>query len=287
MAKNRRLVIITIVLLLAMVCRFSFVEVPTISGKYFDKPLPDQLENWHAMQAYVCPRCVEIITKNVFDERLDGDTETRLFFPVEEIELNDGLCPFHGLDIMSTRTTSLPTHPVVIKALPEDTEFESRYYLDGDLLVNPERKSVYFSPGMHLINLSIVTSGKDKRSIHRAERCLQSQGNQMIARKRVWLDIPKSKMKKIDVTVIRLQRMAKNGAIDRSIAMYFYAGNKRVTADNLSRLSYMAWDRMIIGMNYRWSYMLMNSRVNAQETYNDTEKAMLQFITEIFPLVEK
>ncbi|NIA31880.1 MAG: exosortase-associated EpsI family protein, partial [Actinobacteria bacterium] len=269
------------------VCRFSFIEVPTISEKYFDKPLPDQLEHWHAMQAYVCPKCVEIITKDVFDEKLERDPDTRLFFPVEEIELNNGRCPFHDLDILSTKTTDLPMHPIVIKALPEDTEFESRYYLDNDLKIDPERKVVIIPPGTHLINLSIVTSGKDKRSIHRAERCLQSQGNQMIARKRIWLDIPKSKMKKIDVTVIRSQRMLDNGGVERSLAMYFYAGNRRVTADNLKRIAYMAWDRMIIGMNYRWSYMLLNSRVNAQETYNDTEKAMLQFITEIFPLVEK
>jgi len=287
MAKNRRLVIIIVILLLATVCRFAFVSVPTIPGKYFDRPLPDQLEHWSAQEFYTCPKCREIIEKEVKEKKLEHDPNARLFFFVQELKVQDGKCPFHNIDISGSKTVDLPTSPVVIRALPEDTEFVNRIYLNGKFLVNKEQGYIDLAPGSQLLNVSIVTSGKDKRSIHRAERCLQSQGNQMISHKRIWLDIPKSKRKKLDVTAIRLQRTMENGNIDRSMAMYFYAGNTRVTADNFKRIAYMAWDRMIVGMNYRWSYILMTARVYPGRTYKDTEKAMLQFVTELFPLVEK
>lgn len=279
MVKNRRLVklvVIIIVLLAGTLCRFFFTDIPTISGKYFDKPLPDKFGHWEALEIYTCPACMEILHNEVFEKKMEHDTATSFFFAAEEPRVKNGKCPFHNIDIRDSRTTALPISPAVYRALPEDTEYDNRYYFDGDIFKNRDS---------HSIQVSIVTSGKDKRSIHRAERCLQAQGNQMKRRKTLWLDLPETNKKKLDVTVIHLQRVGQERGVERTMAMYFYAGNKRITADNFKRLGYMAWDRMIIGQNYRWSYILMISRVN--KSYKDTEKAMVQFISELFPIVEK
>jgi len=207
------------------------------------------------------------------------DTNTQWFFLSWDPKIKEGKCPYHGdQDIRSSKTTRIPTHPIVIKALPEDTEYDNRYYRDFDLAIDPNPANPHF------INMGIVTSSVDKRSIHRAELCLKMQGNEIVSRKTVWLDIPQSKVKKIDLTVIRTKQLVKNKE-ERGVAMYCYAGNKRITASNFKRIAYMAWDRMILGQNYRWSYILLNCKV--YRSYKDTEKAMFQFIEEFFPLVEK
>ncbi len=275
MAKNRKLVIIIIVLLLSTVGRFGFVSVKAIPGKYFDRPLPDNLPHWQALEIYTCSECTEIIQKEVDEKIMKRDPNTSMFLAVGDPDIKDGKCPFHGIDMSSTKTTWLPTSPAVVKALPDDTEYDNRYYYDND---------IFTMRNAHLIHTTVVTSGADKRSIHRTERCLKSQANQLISRKRMWLDIPGSKKKKIDVVVIRIRRPMKKSVL-QSVAMYWYVGHNRITADNFKRLGYMAWDRMILGQNYRWSYVLMVSHIT--KSYQDTEEAMFQFIREFFSATEK
>ena len=244
----------------------------------------------------ICPQCLkELSEKIVSPESPEGDSsaleqmksriqklqplndlQDRLFYPL--VVITDYYCGFHP-DQKLRATVKIPVHPQVKNNLPEDTRYITRKYLSAD---------------SQFIDMTIVTSGKDKRSIHRPERCLTAQGYFIEDRRSITVKVPRSKRKSVNVMKLRMIRTrtdldTKESRTDKLIVFYWYASVEHLTESNSRRLFHTAWDRMILGKNYHWSYVLLHSPVTGDKP-EDEEKAvkgLYTFIQQFFPKVER
>ena len=102
--------------------------------------------------------------------------------------------------------------------------------------------------------------------------------------------------KRGDLEVMKL-RMVRNvldpetgeKGTDVLIVFYWYASVEHLTASNMRRIALTAWDRMILGKNYRWSYVLCTSPVsgNDPDAEQRVMKGLYTFTQQFFPAVEK
>jgi EpsI family protein len=244
----------------------------------------------------ICPQCLKELSEKIASvessegrsntleemqrkmERLEpiGELQARLFYP--SVLVKDYYCGFHP-DRKMSATVKIPVHPQVRNNLPEDTRYITRKYLSAD---------------SQFIDMTIVTSGKDKRSIHRPERCLTAQGYFIDDRRPITIKIPGSKIEKINVMKLRMIRTRTDPdteelKTDKLIVFYWYASVERLTESNTRRLLHTAWDRMILGKNYHWSYVLLHSPVAGDQPDDEerTVKGLYTFMQQFFPKVER
>lgn len=103
------------------------------------------------------------------------------------------------------------------------------------------------------IQLSIVLSGYDlNNSIHRPERCMPSQGHQILSSKDVVLKL--SNNRQFAATRLLSLQRTRTGEEHNCITYYFFVGHDQVTNDHLKRTFIDMKDRLIRGMDQRWAY---------------------------------
>ncbi len=280
MVENRRLLIaLATVLLLAIVARFGLTSVHTSEGVYYAS-IPDELTDFTAREVYVCPEClkehkqayVDLLNHKEAAERLE---KYQAYYAVPG---PDGRCPIHP-NIPMRSTTDIPVSPRVEFSLPEDTDFVTREYLPKD----PQRSAYPPAP----IELTIVISSANKRSIHRAETCLSAQRWQH-SRQAYHTTIPIGGNPNKTITVRSLlmwnEVQTENGQTMRwnLAVMYWYSAlPDRITSSEYRRLALMFYDRLIRGLNYRWSYVLVSKRfppgVSEDAITNELEQFVAQF----------
>ncbi len=275
----------------------------------------DAAKWWRSL--FICRECQKVLTERLGALMADEDASEELNALVPKLirgEPVEGLpnklyytpdditryyCAFHkGQKFRDT--VRIPPSPVTVKSLPDDTGLISRLYVRE----NPRQR----------INLMIVTAGRDKRSIHRPERCLTSQGYHLAHRTTINIKIPGSKRKSMAVKKLRMvktQEGPESGQMrtERMIVFYWYASVEHITESNLARLMYTAWDRMVLGKNYRWSYLLLYSnawpdlskigqitdKARKEEAIKEAEQSaerevvegLYTFMQQFFPHVEK
>ena len=207
---------------------------------------------------------------------LDG-SGFRIMYAIGEVK--DYYCVHHHNNKLQN-TVEIPVSPTVRKSLPEDTRFITRMYINRE--------------GNQKVDMTIVTSGKDKRSIHRPERCLQNQGYFLDDRRAITIRAPDSRLKDIGVMKLRMKRSSvdpdtNEKIVDKLIVFYWYASVEHVTESNLRRLMYTAWDRMVLGKNYHWSYILIYSPLRGDDPKDEERvtKGLYNFMQEFFPKVER
>lgn len=257
--------------------RTFLVAVRMVDWKYFEKEPPDELKDWKAVTCYVCDKCLKEL-ENPSTRREKSRKGMKVWY--SERSLEDGKCPFHK-DQELRKTTNPPISPITKENLPADTEIAEKIYFGG----GSEGKGPYF------IKMSIVTSGKDKRSIHRAERCLTMAGWRVKRSRTVTVNTPDAKTKVLKVKRLVLDRPEKseNGKMTLSymVAFYWFLGKQRITEDHFKRIGYMAWDRMVLGKNYRWSYVLLVAETKEAKSVPEVAKAMMGFVSELWPAIER
>jgi len=253
---------------------------------------------------FICPECQRVISERLASDKIDIDYEgnrqeelralrekitrnepiegsgSKLMYFAEDIL--ESYCTLHPGSKMR-ETVRIPVHPVVKQNLPEDTEYITRKFVSRESL---------------LVDLTIVTSGKDKRSIHRPERCIPAQGYSIRDRQAITIKLPEGKRKRINVMMLRLvntviEPETKKRSYNKMIVFYWYASVEHITESNLRRLLYTAWDRMILGKNYHWSYVLLTTHVIGDTSRSRTEledkgvESLYSFMQQFFPKVER
>jgi hypothetical protein len=176
-----------------------------------------------------------------------------------------------------------------LKILAKDTEFERIEYFDMD---NPNRPPV---------EVSVVFSGKDiNNSIHRPERCLNSQGWNFTKQRTIVMkgalpngeDLP---MREIvcDQTITREGKSIKV----RRVQYYTFLGHKVITEDHYARTLQDMKDRLFKGYDQQWAYATFSMPVTdvyaeqglikpeAAFTLEQSEKMLEEFIRKLAPLV--
>ncbi len=166
--------------------------------------------------------------------------------------------------------------PLVRNTLPAGTEFLKKLYRKPDTgdASSPE------------VLVTVVTSGADKRSIHRPERCLQGQGWQVVSRDK-WA-VPASVGTRTNLRVTRLVirgvRLEEKQKMEmKGVVFYWFMGHGRLTGSNLKRLLWGWCDRVFRGLNYRWSYALLICPVH--RSISESSQHMARFTSQLLPLM--
>ncbi len=128
------------------------------------------------------------------------------------------------------------------RILPGDTDIVRRVYEDGS--------------GRQII-CSIVLSGGEKRSIHRPEICLPSQGWTIGEKGVIPIQLASGNM--LDVMKLNLTRQVEarpNVFVPvRSQFLYWFIGKNKTTPNNMDRILLTSWDRVFHKVNHRWAYV--------------------------------
>ena len=140
--------------------------------------------------------------------------------------------------------------------LARDTEFSKAVCLKP-------RTGEYDEQGRTIpdrIDLAVVLSGADiNNSIHRPERCMPSQGHNILSSTDRRIDLGNGR--NFEVKRLRsMQRIPTNEERTEFLELecvtyYFFVGHDRITNDHYGRTFVDMKDRLIKGMDQRWAYV--------------------------------
>jgi EpsI family protein len=142
--------------------------------------------------------------------------------------------------------------------------------------------------------VSLVLSGRDmSTSIHRPERCLQAQGWTLQDREAFSVLLPQRGS--FPVTQLRSTRLVGSGkeSVMRELqTLYWFVGERAVTASHWSRWAIDNRDRMLRGVNQRWAYILVSGAVPVPqdpklipEARKWSQKVLRDFINTLAPKI--
>lgn len=170
----------------------------------------------------------------------------------------------------------MPVPFLVEKVLPAGTEFLRKSY----------RAPAAGDVSAAEVLVTVVTSGANRRSIHRPERCLQGQGWQIVSRDRWGIPVSTGSRAQLEVTRLVIRRVwleEKQKMEVKAVVLYWFMGHDRLTGNNSKRLLWGWWDRVVRGLNYRWSYALLISPVD--RSVAKTSEQMSRFAAQLLPLI--
>ncbi len=152
----------------------------------------------------------------------------------------------------------------------------------------PIIRRVYEVPGQPFVNITVVFSGAERRSIHRPQVCLAAQGHAI--RDETLLRVPvEGRAAPLHVSLLDLVRTATlpDGRQVQSFGAYAYwfFNPERETPYHFTRLVRMAYDNIFRNYRPRWAYVI----VATQNTTNDDGhiERIRTFINLLEPIIER
>ena len=175
-----------------------------------------------------------------------------------------------------------PVSDVEKQGLPQDTEFERKFYRDA---------------AGNEIYCSIVMAGKDSRSIHRPETCLPAQGWEVLDGRYEEVPVNANGVASLQVRALKILRRSRGEGADNGVERlnyYWFMGKDRVTASHVQRIIWNSYDRIVHSVNHRWAYITLSVVVprgnGAAETAANEESArgaVCGFIERLFPELKR
>ena len=170
-----------------------------------------------------------------------------------------------GKDPAKCPSCGQPLHPMSkeeCEQLAKDTQFV---------------KSLYRNPGGESLYVSVVLTGRERESIHPAERCLKGQGHLIMSRS--VLSVPLPGRDPLKVTLLITERKAgtsRDAPIQRTFYAYWFVGQNRETPSHLMRMFWLAWDRVVHSVAHKWAYVAVSGRrEEGSDQYRDLLFAFL------------
>jgi hypothetical protein len=203
------------------------------------------------------------------DVRVSDEAGVRLSFPAvvgqwrgEQLRFcHDVECDSYGGEVTVTNDLCascgallMPMTPVEREQLPRDTQFVKFRY---------EKRSV------GTLYVSVVLSGKERNSIHRPQRCLVGQGNQIVGDRVVPVSLSDSSS--LDVMILNVHRHGFGGRDVATEYIYWFVGQGRSTPYHLVRMFWLAWDRLVHSVAHRWAYVAVQCDAAALNERNSKE----------------
>ncbi len=205
----------------------------------------------------------------------------------EAIDMEKKIPPLHLGDWIATATQPSEKE---IAILNPDTTFIKGIYQSYDMT------PIYDAGGRRFdnaINLSIVISGFDiNNSIHRPERCLRAQGHIDMLSLPDELVTPKGKK-------IRVQRLISTFPVIQEkhdekpfpigfVSYYYFVGHKHLTHDHWSRTWIDMTDRLLLGTDQQWSFVILSlpynfgkNAIEADRNRRNADKKIRQLLGEL------
>jgi len=219
--------------------------IPGVSMK-----LPKDVEGWYGNELRFCHN----------PEQCARDYRDASYY-VSDLEIPD-ICPECGDRLFNMARAEK-------EQLPDDTEFV---------------KSAYTNEAGTRLFTSIVLSGTARDSIHRPQRCLKGQGNNMDGE--YTLEVPLEGRDPLQVRVIKTSRTyhtAEGTVPYYSFYAYWFVGQDRETPYHLGRMFWLAWDRVVRSKANRWAYIAVQGEREPEG--KEYEKDLVDFIQQVYPYV--
>ncbi|HEY5653538.1 MAG TPA: hypothetical protein VIR63_04115 [Pontiella sp.] len=243
--------LIVVVLMTLSVFSLAFtvgVELNFIPGVVMD--LPEDVSHWVGNELRFCHNPVEC-AKDYKDAS----------FYVSDLEIPD-ICPNCGENLFKCARAEK-------EQLPEDTEFV---------------KSAYTNEVGTRLYTSIVLSGTARDSIHRPQRCLKGQGNTLDGE--YTLEVPLEGRDPLNIRVIKASRTFQTPEGPKpyySFYAYWFVGQDRETPHHLTRMFWLAWDRVVRSVANRWAYIAVQGE--REEEGTDFESDIIDFVQQVYPRI--
>lgn len=180
---------------------------------------------------------------------------------VSDLEIPD-ICPDCGESLYNMSRAEK-------EQLPDDTEFV---------------KSAYTNEAGARVFATVVLSGTARDSIHRPQRCLKGQGNLIDGE--YTLEISLEGREPLRVRVIKSHRnyQTADGRVQyHSYYAYWFVGQDRETPYHLSRMFWLAWDRVVRSTANRWAYIAVSGQ--REEEGNAFEAEIIDFVQNVYPFL--
>lgn len=230
---------------------------------------------------------VTLVVQVCQKEPIIGDmTDLRVSLPAvvgdyrgsDRLFCQNELCPRNSRPIPDKGEKSCPDCGSPVDQL---SRAEKRL-LPPDTVVAKKR---YENSSGEIVMVSIVTTGRERRSIHKPESCLAAQGN-TIERSRT-ISVPVRGRAPLAVRIVDVRSYGRNGgneagALFASYA-YWFSGGGRETASNLERMFWMSADRVFYNVVSRWSYVAVTT--DRPSASGDSTNRISAFIGDLYPLI--
>jgi EpsI family protein len=141
---------------------------------------------------------------------------------------------------------------------------------------------------------TLLLSGAEQRSIHRAEVCLPGQGWTITGQGD--LPVPLASGHDLIVRELTIQRdtVSQNGEhhMVHALFMYWFVGENTTTASQFMRVFLSSWDRIFHNRAHRWAYIMVTSPVTDSFrpdglNADQTQAMLTNFIRQAVPSFQK
>lgn len=185
----------------------------------------------------------------------------------------------------------LPNYVLGYFGTPEDASEVEKKILPPDTSFSKMQYKKARSP---ILNLGIVLSGEDQRSIHKPEICLDGQGwNVISATPRIIELDNKEKLEIMDLYLSRQNVQPDDSIIElEAHYLYWFVGNTITTPFHHRRIIYSSLDNVILGVNHRWAYVSLmavvpDSYAPGSMNNEETLELMNDFLADSVPTFQK
>jgi len=175
--------------------------------------------------------------------------------------------PAQVLDYRSQRT---PISQVTVDALPKDTLFGYRSYVQSN----------GFGLACH-----VVLMGADRTSIHKPQYCLQGSGYATVSSEPVTVRISRPHPYDLPIMKLNLRQMNNQGSDARTRAAvfaYWFVADDKLTSSHVDRMWWTARDMLRTGVLQRWAYVICFAPCEPGQEEQTFEK-MKEFIAASVP----
>lgn len=143
-------------------------------------------------------------------------------------------------------------------------------------------KRQYRRPGNpHPVTVGVILSGKDRRSIHRPEVCMPSQGN--LIQKSEVIDVPIPGREPLQVMVLEMMRERDGVPVDFSYFAYWFVGTDRETPYHWERIKWMTTDRIFRNVAHRWAYVHVSGNRSPDSENTDHHAEIKEVVSSLYP----
>lgn len=187
----------------------------------------------------------------------------------------------------SWRLKAIPASKEELGTLAKDTKFSKAVCLSP----REGERDIEGYPLDDRLDLSIVLSGADiNNSIHRPERCMPSQGHNILSSSDQTLKLQNGRQfeakRLLSVQSIPTTEERKEFIKLNCVTYYFFVGHDLVTNDHLARTFIDMKDRLVRGMDQRWAYVSVSMWygkipwIKEEVTEVETDTKLKQFLTD-------
>ena len=211
------------------------------------------------------------------------------------------LNPSSGSAAISGVVMTLPDIVKIPVAGQHDAQFygSTAHVTEGELGILPPdttivRKQYDDIRDHESVQFTVLLSGAEQNSIHRAEVCLPGQGWTVTGQDNIPIPLISGHTLIVRKLTIQRDTLTPNNEhqLLRAFFMYWFVGDDLTTPSQFMRVFLNTWDRILYNRAYRWAYVMAMSPISSSMrpdglTAEQTQAMMSGFVRQTVPSFQK